>query len=132
VTGPGDVRRVVDAYVDAYRRNDKQACVDLFAASAVWHDPVGEPPHVGHDGISAFWDQARVLAETIELVPSDVIACGNQAAMVFEIHVMLAGPEGSAATTMIMDAVEVFVIDDDGKIAELRAYWDMSRARSRA
>ena len=28
---------------------------------------------------------------------------------------------------MIMDAVEVFVIDDDGKIAELRAYWDMSR-----
>ena len=31
-----------------------------------------------------------------------------------------------------MDAVEVFVIDDDGRIAELRAYWDMSRARTRA
>ena len=33
---------------------------------------------------------------------------------------------------MIMDAVEVFVLDDDGLIAELRAYWDMSRARTRA
>ena len=130
--GPDEVRGVVDAYVDSYRRNDKQACIDLFAADAVWHDPVGEPPHVGHAGVGAFWDQARVLAESIELVPSDVIVCANQAAMVFEIHVTLAAPDGSPSTTMIMDAVEVFVLDDAGKISELRAYWDMSRARTRA
>ena len=129
---PDVVRRVVDAYVDSYRRNDKQACIDLFAADAIWHDPVGEPPHVGHEGVGAFWDQARVLVESIELVPSDVIVCANQAAMVFEIHVTLAVPEGQPPAGMIMDAVEVFVIDDDGKISELRAYWDMSRARSRA
>jgi steroid delta-isomerase len=132
VIGPDVVRGVVDAYVDSYRRNDKQACLDLFAADAVWHDPVGEPPHVGHAGVGAFWDQARVLAESIELVPSDVIVCANQAAMVFEIHVTLAAPEGSPPTTMIMDAVEVFVLDDAGQISELRAYWDMSRARTRA
>ena len=39
--GPDEVRGVVDAYVDSYRRNDKQACIDLFAADAVWHDPSG-------------------------------------------------------------------------------------------
>jgi hypothetical protein len=33
---------------------------------------------------------------------------------------------------MIMDAVEVFVIDDDARIAGLSAYWDMTRARTRA
>jgi steroid Delta-isomerase len=130
VIEPERVRAVVDAYVDSYRRNDKQACIDLFAAGAEWHDPVGEPPHVGHEGVGAFWDQARVLADSIELVPSDVIVCANQAAMVFEIHVTLGG--GAESTTMIMDAVEIFVIDDDGHIAELRAYWDMSRARTRA
>jgi steroid delta-isomerase len=125
------VRAVVDAYVDSYRRNDKQACLDLFAAGAEWHDPVGEPPHVGHAGVSAFWDQARAMADSILLVPSDVIVCANQAAMVFEIHVSIAGPDGTS-TTMVMDAVEVFVIDDQGLIAELRAYWDMSRARTRS
>ena len=88
---PERVRAVVDAYVDSYRRNDKQACVDLFAADADWHDPVGEPPHVGHEGVGAFWDQARAMAESIELVPSDVIVCANQAAMVFEIHVTIGG-----------------------------------------
>jgi steroid Delta-isomerase len=131
MTDPEEVRKVVDAYVDSYRRNDKQACIDLFAADAVWHDPVGEPPHVGHDGVGAFWDQARTMAESIELVPSDVIVCADQAAMVFEIHVTLPVPEGDPPTTLIMDAVEVFVLDGDGKISELRAYWDMSRARTR-
>jgi len=97
---------------------------------AVWHDPVGQPPHVGHEGIAAFWDQAHAMADSIELVPNDVIVCANQAAMVFEIHVTMGGPD--AASTMVMDAVETFVIDDEGRIIDLRAYWDMSRARTRA
>ena len=66
---PERVRAVVDAYVDSYRRNDKQACLDLFAPDAVWHDPVGEPPHVGHEGVGAFWDRPESMAESIELVP---------------------------------------------------------------
>jgi len=128
---PADVRAVVDAYVEAYRRNDKQACLDLFAAGAQWHDPVGDPPHVGHAGVGAFWDQARTMADVIELVPRDVIVCANQAAMVFEIHVTVGAADGPSST-MVMDAVDVFVLDDDGLIVELRAYWDMTRARTRA
>ena len=124
---PERVRAVVDAYVDTYARNDKQACLDLFAPDAVWHDPVGEPPHVGHEGIGAFWDQGRALAESIVLEPKDVIVCANQAAMVFEIHVNLGG-----GSTMVIDAVEIFVLDDEARISGLSAYWDMSRARTRA
>jgi hypothetical protein len=30
---------------------------------------------------------------------------------------------------MVFDAVETFVVDDDGKITLLKAYWDMGRAR---
>lgn len=122
---PEQLRAVVDAYVDAYKRDDRQGCIDLFRPDAVWHDPVGEPPHVGHEGIGAFWDQARALADSIVLEPHDVIVCGSSAAMVFEIHVAMG--EGG----MIMDAVEIFDIGDDGKIVELRAYWDMTRARAR-
>jgi steroid delta-isomerase len=131
VIAPERVQAVVEAYVDSYRRNDKQACVALFAPDAVWHDPVGEPPHVGHEGIAEFWDQGRVMAESIELVPSDIIVCANQAAMVFQINVKLAGGDPNP-TILEMDAVEIFEIDDNGLISEMRAYWDMSRARTRA
>jgi uncharacterized protein (TIGR02246 family) len=126
MVAPEDVRKVVDAYVDGYRREDKAAVLELFRPDAVWHDPVGQPPHVGHEGIGAFWDQAHAMADRIELQPRDIVVCGNEAAMIFEIHATIAD------STMIIEAVETFEIDDDGRIALLKAYWDMSRARTRA
>jgi steroid delta-isomerase len=123
---PEQVRSVVDTYVEAYRRNDKQAVLDLFRADAVWHDPVGAPPHVGLEGIGAFWDQAHEMAESIVLEPSNVIVAGDEGVMVFEIRV------DTGAGKMIMDAVEIFTLDDDGKIVLLKAYWDMTKARTEA
>jgi steroid delta-isomerase len=120
---PDQVRAVVDAYVEGYRRADRDAVLALFREDAVWHDPVGAPPHVGHEGIGAFWDQAHGMAERIELVPSEVTVCGDEAAMVFEIHATVGG------ATMVIDAVEVFTIGSDGRIALLKAYWDMAKAR---
>jgi hypothetical protein len=43
--------------------------------------------------------------------------------MVLEIHATI-GDGG-----MVIDAVETFEIDDDGRIRRLKAYWDGSRAR---
>ncbi len=122
-SNPEQVRAVVDRYVNASNANDKAEVMSLFAPDAVWHDPVGEPPHVGLDAISAFFDQARSMADRIEMKPDNVIVCGNEAVMVFEIHVTI-GDGG-----MVMDAVETFEIDDDGRISGMKAYWDMSRAR---
>jgi steroid Delta-isomerase len=126
VPTPEIVRSVVDDYVAASNANDRDAVLALFAPDAVWYDPVGQPPHAGLEAIGAFYDQARSLADRIEMKPSDVIVCGNEAAMVFEIHVTI-GDGG-----MVMDAVETFDVNDDGKIIGMKAYWDMTRARSRA
>jgi steroid Delta-isomerase len=121
---PEQVRAAVEAYVDAYRRDDRDAMLACWAPDAVWHDPVGAPPHEGHEGIAAFWDQAHQLADKIVLEPTDIIVCGSEAAMVFSIHAQ------SGDASMRFDAVETFVIGDDGRITEARAYWDMSRPRA--
>ncbi len=120
---PEQVRAAVDAYVDSYRQNSRDAMLATFAPDAVWHDPVGQPPHEGHEGIGAFWDTVHTMADRIELVPTDVIVCGPEAAMVFTIQAH-AGDGG-----MVFDAVETFLVDDDGKISLLKADWDMSEAR---
>jgi len=125
MVSPEQVQHVVDAYVAGTNAEERAAVLALFRPDAVWHDPVGQPPHVGHEGIGAFWDQVHALAERIELVPGDVIVAGNEAAMVFKIHTVVGG------TSMEMDAVEIFEIGDDGRIVTLKAYWDMSRARTR-
>lgn len=122
---PEQVKAAAEAYITASNANDKQAVLAQFAPDAVWFDPVGQPPHVGADGIGAFFDQTRTLADRIEMKLLDVIVCGTEAALVLEIHATI------GESVMIMDCVETVEFDDEAKIARMKAYWDMSRARTR-
>ena len=119
---PEQVRATVDAYVDAYARNDKAAFLALWAPDGVLEDPVGTPVHQGVEALGAFWDGARELADRIELLPVSVIQAGDEAAMVFEIHAHI-GDGG-----LVMQAVDVMRVGDDGRLASVRAYWDMAAA----
>jgi steroid Delta-isomerase len=119
---PEQVQTAVDAYVAAYAKNDRDAFLDAFADGGVIIDPVGTPPHAGREARGAFWDNVHQLTEKIVFDVKDVVVCGSEAAMVFRIHA------GTGDTGIMIDAVDIFEIDDDGKIASMRAYWDMSRA----
>ncbi len=120
---PEQVRAAVDAYVDAYNRDDRQRFLDAFAADGVIVDPVGTPAHVGVEARGAFWDGVHQLSETLTLDVHHVHVAGDGAAMVFTV-LARTGEAGVA-----MDAVDVFRVADDGSIAELAAYWDMTKAR---
>jgi steroid delta-isomerase len=122
---PEQVKAVAEAYVAASNANDKAAVLAQFSPDTVWFDPVGQPPHVGVEGVGEFYDQTRALADRVEMKLKDVIVCGAEAAMILEIHVTI-GDSG-----MIMDCVETLEVDDDSKISAMKAYWDMSRARTR-
>ncbi len=120
---PEAIKATCDAYVAAYRENDKAALLTNFAADCEWTDPVGTPTHYGRDGVAAFWDGVRTMADSIVLEPKDLTICGEEACMIFEIHATMAG------VTMVMDAVDIFVFDDEAKIKIGKAYWDMTKAR---
>ena len=119
---PEQIRATVDAYVDAYARNDKAAFLDLWAPDGVLEDPVGTPEHRGVEAIGTFWDGARAMADRIVLLPQSVVVAGSEAAMVFEINAHI-GDGG-----MVIQAVDIMKIDDDGRLLSVRAYWDMATA----
>ena len=121
---PEQVRAAIDVYVDAYNNNDRDAFLDVFTEDGVIVDPVGTPPHVGREARRAFWDNVHQLTEKIRCDVKDVIVCGNEAAMVFQINA--GGGEGGG---IVLDVVDVFEVDDDGNITLMKAYWDMGRAR---
>ena len=120
---PEQVRAAVDSYCAAYAENDKQAFLDVFADDGVVIDPVGTPEHVGRDARAGFWDDVHGLADSITFDVQHVHVCADQAAMVFTIRAAV-GDGG-----MAIDAVDVFRVDDAGRISSLNAYWDMAAAR---
>jgi steroid Delta-isomerase len=119
---PEQVQAAVDAYVAAYGKNDRDAFLDAFADDGVIVDPVGTPPHAGREARGAFWDTVHQMTERMMFDVKDVVVCGSEAAMVFRVQA------GTGDTEMVMDVVDIFEVDDDGKISSMRAYWDMSRA----
>jgi len=123
MASPEQVQAAVEAYVAAYQTNDRDAFLDAFAIDGVIVDPVGTPPHAGREARGAFWDTVHQLTERMTFDVKDVVVCGSEAAMVFGIH----ASTGDAG--IVLDAVDIFKVDDDGKISSMRAYWDMGRAK---
>jgi steroid Delta-isomerase len=117
------MRATVAAYVAAYAANDRDGLLELFSPDTEWTDPVGTPTHHGVEGVAAFWDTTRTMAESIELRPVHVHVCGDEAALVMEIHSVVGGAE------MVIDAVDIFTFDDEARILKGRAYWELEHAR---
>jgi steroid Delta-isomerase len=120
---PEQLRATVDAYVAAYAANDREALLALYAPDTEWTDPVGTPTHHGREAVGEFWDATHAMADSIVLRPVHVHVCGDEAALVMEIHTVVGG------AGMLLDAVDVFTFDDDARIKTGRAYWELAKAR---
>lgn len=114
----------VDRYLDAFSRGDKEAYLALFTEDGTVEDPVGTDVHRGTEAISAFWDGVRALSPVIELVRTGPVrAAGDEVAFPMQ-----------AISTMgddrvVVDIIDVFAIAEDGRIASMRAFWDLTEMR---
>lgn len=120
---PEQVRLVVDDYLASFPKKDRDAFLACFADDAEQVDPVPSPMNVGKEAIGRFWDSIATMADTMEPQLDRVHVCGNEAAVVFTMHAR-SGDGGSA-----IDIVDILEVNDDGKIASLRAYWDPAAIR---
>jgi steroid delta-isomerase len=116
---PEQVRAAVDAYVAAYSTDDRDGFLAVWSSEAWIIDPVGTPVHEGPDGRAGFWDSVHGLSPEIRLEAKDVVVCGDEAAVTLEIR----------AAGTIIDAIDIFSVDDSGRITSMKAYWDMARMR---
>jgi len=118
---PEQVREVIGKYVKAWTEGDKALLLSIFAEDAVWNDPVGTPPFVGHAGIAKFWDFARQDPQR-QIAPKvhQIIACANEGILRFTMQVRL--PHLNQGLDLLV--VDRFVLNDEGKIQTAQAYWD--------
>jgi steroid Delta-isomerase len=119
------IRTVVKAYVESFNRKDRDQFLGLFADDVQQIDPVGSPANVGKDALAAFWDTLYSSWSTVDFAIRDLFVTGDEAALVF--HITQSAPGAGAD----VDGVDVFQVNDVGKIRLIKGYSDADHIKLR-
>jgi steroid delta-isomerase len=85
---------------------------------------VGTDPHVGTDGLRAFFEGTHAMADSLELqLTGPVRVAAGWAAFPMQAISHIGG------NGLVVDIIDVMRFDEDGRIAEMTAYWSFDDTR---
>ena len=116
---PEVVSKAVKAYFAALRAMDQQAWVNTFAEDAVSYDPVGGPPIVGHQKLGEFFQNITAAFKEAGLTEDHVFVAGNSAAVKWTGRGI-----SQQGRNVHFEGIDVFEVNETGKIQTLHAYWN--------
>jgi ketosteroid isomerase-like protein len=109
----------------------KDEWLALFTADAVVEDPVGpsmlDPEgkgHHGRDGIGKFWDKNFGAVSRFHFQVKDSFANGPCCANFVAITMWL----GDDGTTMTVEGMMLYTVNDEGRLTSIKGYWEPGRA----
>jgi len=112
---------VARAAMAAVQENRREAWLSLFAPQARVEDPVGHlPPIEGHDSLERFWDQVIATLVSTKFEVTRQWETADEALLLATVSV-----ESASGASATYDGAFVYAIDEQGKIASLRAFWDL-------
>lgn len=112
------IRQSINDYFAAISALDCEAWIAAFAADAVSYEP-GGPPLEGHAALRMFFNGVAGGFETIEMKPDQIFPVGNEAGVKWSAH-----GTGKNGREVNFEGIDVFAINEAGKIQAVRAYWN--------
>ena len=116
---PDKISRAVRAYFLAIRAMDGEAWANTFAEDGNTEDPVGTPTITGRAAIREFLESICKNFKSVGLTEDSIFVAGNGAAVKWTGH-----GTSSTGKEVKFEGVDVFEVNDDGKIQTVRAYWN--------
>lgn len=114
----------------AVRAKDRATWLSLFAPDALVEDPVGksvlDPTGKGHKGpeaIAAFFDNVIAPQKRFDYEIRQSFLCADEVANVCHFDIVT-GPDDREIK---VDLVVVYRMNENGKIANLRAFWEAAK-----
>src|SRR5256885_10583051 len=113
------VSRAVRGYFLAIRAMDAEAVANSFAEDGTTNDPVGTPTITGRAALRGFFESIYKNFKSVELNEDSVFVAGNGAAVKWT---------GKGTSTngreVRFEGIDVFEVNQDGKIQTVHAYWN--------
>lgn len=116
---PEVISKVVRDYFSAVRAMDQQAWVNTFATDAFSYDPVGGPKIEGHADLATFFQSIVGEFKEIGLTADQVFIAGNCAAVKWTGRGV-----SKQGNKVHFGGIDVFEVNEQGKIQNLHAYWN--------
>lgn len=118
------MKRAMQAYIDAFNRVDPDGIVALYADDATVEDPVGSPVKSGRKAIADFYAFAIKSGAKLRLAAPIRGSHGNSAAMAFDVELNM--PQGDKTARAVIRVIDVMTFDEEGKFSSMRAFWGPS------
>ena len=118
---PAEIRAIVTAYVEMMCDTRVDDIMDLFDQEATAEDPVGGELVQGIEALRNFYGAAAPMLQ-VELT-GPICVSGNQCA--FPLVAQLT----TADAVSYLDATDVFIFNEAGKITSMRAFWNPEELR---
>jgi steroid delta-isomerase len=119
MAAPEIVSNAVRAYFAALRAMDQKAWVDTFAADAITYDPVGAPATKGHEKLAEFFQTITAAFKEVGLTEDEIFIAGNGAAVKWTGRGI-----SKQGREVRFEGIDVFDVNEAGKIQTLHAYWN--------
>jgi steroid delta-isomerase len=116
---PEVIANTVKAYFAALRAMDQQAWVNTFTEDAVSYDPVGALPINGREKLGEFFQTIMAAFKEVGLTEDQVFIAGNSAAVKWT-----GSGTSKQGRAVHFEGIDVFTINEAGKIETLHAYWN--------
>jgi steroid delta-isomerase len=112
------IQTAVDGYFATVGAEDTDAFVELFAEDVVFQDPVGTPTLTGPEGVRKFHIRLQKSWQSLEMTPRATFPRGGRAAVYWTAE----GLSGTGKAIRFA-GVDVFEVDDAGRIRRVEGYW---------
>src|SRR3977135_4100680 len=118
---PDKISRAVRAYFLAIRAMDVDAFANCFAEDGTTCDPIGAPPISGRPAIREFLLSICRNFKSVALDEDSVFVAGSGAAVKWTGH-----GTSTSGKEVKFEGIDVFEVNQDGKIQNVWAYWNRS------
>jgi steroid Delta-isomerase len=118
---PQQIEAVIEDAFAGLVTFDVQRVINHFAADAVLEDPVGTPPMVGTQAITAYLQSFPTLFNQMKLYSLDIKPGGQEAAVTWRLRFTT-----KTGHVFFLEGIGHFAFNQDGKIKSEKEFFDLA------